>query len=174
MLGILTLHAALGAAVVQRPHVIDHWLNEASELADRVPDDMKGNWQYFSQTNVRIWDVAIGVERGESGGTVLDMAGNVDQSKITYRDRRACFMADVGRGLAREPRMRTDAVRWLRRAEDAGPQLIRNHPPTREAVGYLLTRTRAEAGGRKLRGMAARMGTRSSPPTPVSCAPRWR
>jgi transcriptional regulator with XRE-family HTH domain len=158
VLGILTLHAALGAAVVQRPHVIDHWLNEASELADRVPDDMKGNWQYFSQTNVRIWDVAIGVERGESGGTVLDMAGNVDQSKITYRDRRACFMADVGRGLAREPRMRADAVRWLRRAEDAGPQLIRNHPPTREAVGYLLTRARAEAGGRELRGMAARMG----------------
>jgi hypothetical protein len=54
--------------------------------------------------------------------------------------------------------MRADAVRWLRRAEDTGPQLIRNHPPTREAVGYLLTRARAEAGGRELRGMAARMG----------------
>jgi transcriptional regulator with XRE-family HTH domain len=158
VLGILTLHAALGAAVVQRPHVIDHWLGEASALAGRVPDDIRGNWQHFSQTNVRLWSVAIGVERGESGGTVLDLAKNVDQSKISYRNRQACFLADVGRGLAREPRMRADAVRWLRRAEDAGPQLIRNHPPTREAVGYLLNRARAEAGGRELRGMASRMG----------------
>jgi hypothetical protein len=158
VLGILTLHAALSAAVVQRAHVVDHWLTEASELAGRVPDDVMGNWQSFSATNVRLWNVAIGVERGEGGGAVLELAREVDQSKITYRNRRACFLADVGRGLAREPRMRGEAVRWLRRAEDAGPQLIRNHPPTRETVAYLLNRARADAGGRELRGMAARMG----------------
>jgi transcriptional regulator with XRE-family HTH domain len=158
VLGMLTLHAALGAAVVQRPHVIDHWLAEASQLAGRVPDDITGNWQSFSATNVQLWSVAIGVERGESGGTVEDMARMADQSKITYRNRQAMFLADVGRGLAREPRMRGEAVRWLRRAEEAGPQLIRNHPPTCEAVGYLLNRARADAGGRELRGMAARMG----------------
>ena len=158
VLGILTLHAALGAAVVQRAHVVDHWLAEAGALASRVPDDVTGNWQSFSPTNVRLWGMAIGVERGESGGTVLDMAQTVDQSKITYRNRQACFLADVGRGLAREPRMRGEAVRWLRRAEEVGPQLIRNHPPTRETVAYLLNRARADAGGRELRGMAARMG----------------
>jgi hypothetical protein len=158
VLGMLTLHAALGAAVVQRPHVIDHWLTEATQIAGRVTDDIKGNWQSFSQTNVKLWSVAIGVERGESAGTVLEMAQTVDQSKIAYRTRQASFLADVGRGLAREPRMRVDAVRWLRRAEDAGPQHVRNHPPTRETVAYLLGRARAEAGGRELRGMAARMG----------------
>jgi transcriptional regulator with XRE-family HTH domain len=158
VLGMLTLHAALGAAVVQRPHVIDHWLAEAGQLASRVPDDVTGNWQSFSQTNVGLWSVAIGVERGESGGAVADLARNVDQSKITYRNRRACFLADVGRGLAREPKMQAEAVRWLRRAEEAGPQLIRNHPPTSETVAYLLNRARADAGGRELRGMAARMG----------------
>jgi transcriptional regulator with XRE-family HTH domain len=158
VLGILTLHAALGASVVQRPQGIDHWLAEASQLADRVPDDVTGNWQSFSQTNVRLWRIAIGVERGESGGTVLELARTVDQSKITYRNRRACFLADVGRGLAREPKMRNDAVRWLRRAEEAGPQLIRNHPPSRETVAYLMNRALADAGGRELRGMAARMG----------------
>jgi transcriptional regulator with XRE-family HTH domain len=158
VLGMLTLHAALGAAVIQRPHAVDHWLAEAGQLASRVPDDIKGNWQSFSQTNVALWSVAIGVERGESGGTVLDLARTVDQSKITYRNRQACFLADVGRGLAREPRTRGEAVRWLRRAEDAGPQLIRNHPPTCETVGYLLNRARADTGGRELRGMAARMG----------------
>jgi transcriptional regulator with XRE-family HTH domain len=158
VLGILTLHAALGAAVVQRPGAIDHWLAEAGRLAGVVPDDMIGNWQSFSLTNVRLWNVAIGVERGESGGTVLELARPVDQSKIAYRNRQAVFLADVGRGLAREPRMRGEAVRWIRRAEQAGPQLIRNHPPTHETVAYLLNRARADAGGRELRGMASRMG----------------
>jgi hypothetical protein len=138
--------------------VVDHWLAEADQIAGRVADDAKGNWQSFSKTNVRLWSVAIGVERGESGGAVLDLAKAVDQSKIAYSTRRAPFLADVGRGLAREPGTRVEAVRWLRRAEDAGPQLIRNHPPTREAVAFLLNRSRADAGGRELRGMAARMG----------------
>jgi hypothetical protein len=67
-------------------------------------------------------------------------------------------MADVGRGLAREPRTRIEAVRWLRRAEEAAPQRIRNSAPVRETVAYLLNRARAAAGGPELRGMAARMG----------------
>jgi transcriptional regulator with XRE-family HTH domain len=158
VLGMLTLHAALGAAVVQRPHVINHWLSEAAALGDRMPDDMKGNWQYFCRTNVRLWGLAIDVERGRSGGGVLEVEQTIDQSKITNRDRKACFMADIGRGLARESRTRVEAVRWLRRAEDVGPQLIRNHPPTRETVAFLLNRARVDAGGRELRGMAARMG----------------
>jgi len=86
------------------------------------------------------------------------MARMIDQAKIAYRTRQASFLADVGRGLAREPKMRDDAVRWLRRAEDAGPQHVRNHPASRETVAYLLNRARADAGGRELRGMAARMG----------------
>jgi hypothetical protein len=78
--------------------------------------------------------------------------------KLTGRSRKVQFLADVGRGLAREPKTRDDAVRWLRRAEDAGPQHIRNSPLAREAVAYLLNRARADAGSRELRGMAARMG----------------
>ncbi len=143
---------------MQRPQVVSHWLGEAGVLADRVPDDVAGNWQSFSTTNVGLWNVAIAVERGEGGGTVMELAQAVNQSKITYRSRKAFFLADVGRGLAREHQMREQAIRWLRRAEEAGPQLIRNHPPTREAVAYLLNRARSDAGGRELRGMAARMG----------------
>jgi transcriptional regulator with XRE-family HTH domain len=51
VLGMLTLHAAMAAAVVQRPHVISHWLAEAAQLARRVPDDPGVNWQYFSTTS---------------------------------------------------------------------------------------------------------------------------
>jgi transcriptional regulator with XRE-family HTH domain len=158
VLGILSLHAALGAAVVQRPHVISHWLDAADQLATRVPDDLRGNWQSFCQTNVNLWRVAISVERGESGGTVLDLTRAVEPSKLTWRTRKASYLADVGRGLAREPKTRAEAVRWLRQAEEAAPQHIRNHPATRDTVAYLLGRATAAAGGRELRGMAARMG----------------
>jgi transcriptional regulator with XRE-family HTH domain len=158
VLGMLTLHAALGAAVVQQPRTVDHWLSEAARLAGRVTDDITGNWQSFSATNVRLWGVAIAVEGGASGGAVLELARAVDQAKIVYATRRAPFLADVGRGLAREAGTRAEAVRWLRQAENAGPQLIRNSAPARETVTYLLNRARTDAGGRELRGMAARMG----------------
>lgn len=158
VLGMLALHAALSAAVVQREATVTHWLDEADRLAARMPDDFTGNWQSFCATNASLWRVAIQVERGESGGGVLELASSIDQAKVTYRTRTASFLADVGRGLAREPKTRNDAVHWLRQAEDSAPQHIRNHPAARETVAYLLSRATAAAGGRELRGMAARMG----------------
>jgi hypothetical protein len=98
------------------------------------------------------------VERGESGGALLQLAGTVEEEKIGVRSRKAQFLADVGRGLARESRTHGDAVAWLRRAEETGPQHIRNSAPVRETVAYLLNRAVATSGGRELRGMAARMG----------------
>jgi hypothetical protein len=156
---MLTLSASLSAAVVQNGQRAEHWLGEAADLARRLPDEPDQNWMAFSGTNVGVWRVAIEVERGHSGGEVLELAAHVHEDKLSgKRGRHAAFLADVGRGLAREPRTRPDAVRWLRKAEDAAPQWIRNNPPVREAVAYLLSRARADAGGRELRGMAARMG----------------
>jgi transcriptional regulator with XRE-family HTH domain len=158
VLGLITLHAALAGAVAQRPHLVTHWQGEASQLAGRVPDDPSGNWQSFSATNVAAWRVAIGVERGESGGAVRQMAGAVDEQKLAVCSRKAQFLADVGRGLARERRTQAEAVAWLLRAENTGPQHIRNSPAVRETVAYLMSRAAAAAGGRELRGLAARMG----------------
>jgi len=76
----------------------------------------------------------------------------------TAGSRRADFLADIGRGLARDTKTRPQAMQWLRRAEDAGPQRVRNSPAARDAVAFLLQRARSDAGGRELRGMAARMG----------------
>jgi hypothetical protein len=102
--------------------------------------------------------VAIAVERGESGQAVLELAAGCDPAKLVVATRRAALFLDVGRGLAREPGTRGDAVIWLRKAESAAPQWIRNYAPAREAIAFLLTRARTTAGGRELRGMAARMG----------------
>jgi transcriptional regulator with XRE-family HTH domain len=158
VLGMLTLHAALSAAVARQHQTADQWLAEARKLAARIPDDAKGSWQSFCTSNVSVWHVAISVERGDAGGAVMNLARQVDPARLGYRTRQARFMADVARGLARDPKMRSEAVRWLRRAEDAGPQDIRNNPGSRETVAFLLHRSRADAGGRELRGMAARMG----------------
>jgi len=64
----------------------------------------------FSATNAALWRLAITVERGEGGGTVLEAAKAVDPAKAGNRTRRAALFLDVGRGLAREPRMRREAV----------------------------------------------------------------
>jgi hypothetical protein len=156
---MLALAASLSAAAIQNGERAEHWLDQASELAQRIPDEPDENWMAFSATNVGVWRVAVDVERGYSGGAVLELAERVPEAKLASKPgRHAAFLADVGRGLAREPRSRQEAVRWLRRAEDAAPQWIRNHRTVRETVAYLLNRATAAAGGRELRGMAARMG----------------
>jgi hypothetical protein len=157
VLGMIALTASLSAAALQQGETASHWLDEAADIARHVPDDAVSNWKSFSSTNVAIWRVTVGVERGESGGTMLELADHVTPGmlKATPSGRRAALFADVGRGLAREPKTRADAVRWLRRAENAAPQRIRNSAPAREAVAYLLNRALADSGGRELRGMAA-------------------
>jgi transcriptional regulator with XRE-family HTH domain len=159
VLGMLTLTAALSAAALQRGDAAGHWLEEAAALADQVPDEPMRTWQSFSATNVSIWRISVGVERGEAGARTLELAKDVDLGLLEPKaSRRASFLSDVGRGLAQEPKTRAEAVRWLRRAEDTAPQRIRNSASVRETVAYLLNRATVAAGGRELRGMASRMG----------------
>ncbi len=159
VLGMITLTASLSAAAIQRGDRADHWLRQAASVASRVPDDPMRTWQSFSPTNVNIWRVTVAVERGEAGGSLLELARPVNLDLFEPKaSRRASFLVDVGRGLAREPRTGAEAVRWLRRAEDTAPQRVRNSVTVRDTVAYLLNRATAAAGGRELRGMAARMG----------------
>ena len=159
VLGQLTLTAALAATVVQDGAASAHWLDVSDELAGRVPDEPARGWHSFSKTNVSVWRVAAAVERGETGRGVLTLAGAVDEGKLSVRKSRlAAFRSDVACGLAREPQTRAEAVRWLQRAEETAPQRIRNSAAARQTVAYLLDRAVATAGGRELRGMAARMG----------------
>jgi transcriptional regulator with XRE-family HTH domain len=159
VLGMLSLTASLAAAAVNKGDTAGQWLDAAADLARRVPDEPHSNWQSFSATNVGVWCVTVGVERGEAGTGVLELARRVDESKLDGKStRRASFLADVGRGLARDPRTRDQAIAVLRRAESASPQRIRNSGPVREAVALILQQAISTAGGRELRGMAARMG----------------
>ncbi|SNS40367.1 helix-turn-helix domain-containing protein [Actinomadura mexicana] len=159
VLGMLTLSAALAAAVTHDAGRATDWTAEAARLARTMPDAPDENWMSFSTSNVGVWNVAVNVECGRRGGAVLDLARVVDETKLTGRKgRHAAFLADVGRGLARDRKTKDQAIRWLRRAENTAPQWIRNNTPVREAVAVLLSQARTDAGGRELRGMAARMG----------------
>jgi transcriptional regulator with XRE-family HTH domain len=159
VLGMLTLTAGMAAAAVQQGTTASAWMEAAAALAARVPDTPMVNWQLFSATNVGIWRVQVGCERGIAGAKMLELAGEVDVSRVSaHSQRRAAFLADIGRGLARDPRTRADAVRWLLQAERAAPQWIRNNSAVRGSVAYLLDRATIASGGRELRGMAARMG----------------
>jgi hypothetical protein len=156
---MLTVTASMSAAAAMKPGAAGYWLDQAAGIASRVPDDPVAGWQSFSGANVSAWRLAVRVETGDSGGKILGLAGEVNLNLLEPRSsRRASIMADVGRGLAREPKTRAEAVRWLRRAEETAPSRIRNNVAVREAVGYLLNRATARAGGRELRGMATRMG----------------
>lgn len=158
VLGMLTLNAALASAAALDSQAAKHWLAEAHSLAKRVPDDLESNWQAFSRTNVNIWEVTIGVELGQGGAAVQRMADKVDADKLdAHPGRKASFLADVGRGLARDRRRRREAFGWLRRAEAVAPQRVLNDPKVGEVVVVMLEQERAEIG-RELRGMAARMG----------------
>ncbi|MFC6885002.1 MULTISPECIES: helix-turn-helix domain-containing protein [Actinomadura] len=158
VLGMLTLSASLAAASVRDGERAEHWLDEARRIAARVPDEPLANWQSFSATNVGVWDVTVGVERGVAGAGVLELTGAVREEKLGRSSRRAAYLADVGRGLARDPRTRGDAVRWLQRAERVAPQRIRNSVAVRESIAVMLEQARVASQGRELRGMAARMG----------------
>jgi hypothetical protein len=159
VLGMLAMTAALSAAALQHGDTATHWLDQAADIATQVPDQPMRTWMSFSTANVNIWRTSVGVERGENGGRILELAKTVNLDLFEPKSsRRASFLSDVGRGLAREAKTMDQAVRWLRKAEDTAPQRIRNNATTRETVAYLLSRATKEAGGRELRGMAARMG----------------
>lgn len=159
VLGLLVLSTSLAAASLRKNAEAQTWLHEAESLAQRVPDDPDRNWQSFSATNVNVWQVTVGVELGQAGGAVLELANRVNEQKLSgTSSRHADYLADVGRGLARDSKMRRDAVTWLQRAERVAPARIRNSVPAKESVAVMLEQARSAAGGRELRGMAARMG----------------
>ncbi|GAA3979941.1 helix-turn-helix transcriptional regulator [Actinomadura viridis] len=159
VLGMLTLNAALASAASRDTAAARDWLGEAATLAARVPDDLERNWQAFSSTNVAIWNITVGVECGEGGSVIAAKAAMVDEERLNaHVGRKTCFLADVGRGLARDPKRRDEAIQWLRRSEASAPQRFRNDAKVRETVAVLLEQARVAAQGRELRGLAARMG----------------
>lgn len=156
--GMLHLNAALGSASQGKADQARAHLDEAGDVADRLPEDVNMfGYLYFGRTNVDIWRVSLGTELGE-GGKVAEVARTVHPETIPSNARQAMFYADLGRALASDRRTRPQAVHALAKAETIAPQRIRNNPFVRDTIADLMRRAKEDAVGRELRGMAYRMG----------------
>ncbi len=154
--GMLALSRSLVAAADKRRGDVDAPLDYAAELAARTGE---GNAYElgFGPTNVGVWRMSVALEAGDFARTA-GIAEGLRPELLPAATRRAAYWADYGRALARLRGRQDDAVRALRNAELISPARVQRHPFTRDVIAELLARSRRDAVGRELRGMAYRAG----------------
>lgn len=154
--GMLALSGSLVAVANNRPVDAAARSEYAVELAERTGE---GNayWMGFGPTNVGLWRMACALEAGDHEQAV-SIAEGLRPEEHSYRSRQAAYWVDYGRSLARLRGRRDDAVRALRRAETISPNRVRRNPFARGTLAELVTRSRDDALGREVRGMAYRAG----------------
>jgi transcriptional regulator with XRE-family HTH domain len=154
--GMLALSRSLVAAADKRPADVDAPLEYADELAARTGE---GNayWLGFGPTNVGVWRMGVALEARDFAKTV-SIAETLQPQRLPTATRRATYWANYGRALARIRGRHNDAVRALRQAELISPHRVQRHPFVRDVLAELLGRSRRDAAGEELRGMAYRAG----------------
>jgi len=152
--GMLSLTRCLLAASDSRPGDVEAPLEMAADLAVRTGD---GNAHYmsFGPSNVGLWRMSVALEAGEHEraaelAAAVDLAALPPKRRVNYHVNRARALSQV--------RRRDEAVASLRVAEKISPDSVRRSPGARRLLSELVTRTRDDALGRELRGMAYRAG----------------
>jgi transcriptional regulator with XRE-family HTH domain len=154
--GMLALSRSLVAAADNRPGDVTAPLEHASELAQRTGQGNAYGLD-FGPTNVGVWRMAVALEARDYP-LAASIAEGLRPELLPTANRRAAYWADYGRALARLRGRQDDAVRALRRAERISPARVQRHPFIRGVLAELLSRSRRDAVGRELRGMAYRAG----------------
>jgi transcriptional regulator with XRE-family HTH domain len=154
--GFLALRRSVVAAADNRPGDVDAPLEYATELAEHTGE---GNAYGlgFGPINVGLYRMAGLLETGQHDRAAA-VAEGIDPEAHGNRSRQSAYWADYGRALARTRGRQDEAVAALRRAELISPHRIQRGPVIREVLAELLTRSRQDAAGRELRGMAYRAG----------------
>ena len=154
--GMLALSRSLVAVADKRPGDMDAPLEYAAELAVRTGE---GNayWLGFGPTNVGVWRMSVALEARDFARAAR-IAEGLHPELLPSAVRRATYWANYGRALARVRGRQDDAVKALRKAELISPAKVQRQPFVREVLGELLVRSRRDAVGRELRGMAYRAG----------------
>ncbi|MGH3774102.1 MAG: helix-turn-helix domain-containing protein [Pseudonocardiaceae bacterium] len=153
--GMLALSRSLVAATDRRPGDVEAPLDYAEELAARTGE---GNAYglAFGPTNIGVWRMGMSLETHDYAHAVSVAEGL--RPELLPAVRRAVYWAHYGRALARLRGRQDDAVQALRRAEQISPARVQRNPFVREVLAELLSRSRRDAAGRELRGMAYRAG----------------
>ncbi|MGH3800096.1 MAG: helix-turn-helix domain-containing protein [Pseudonocardiaceae bacterium] len=148
---------ALVAAVDRRSGEVHAPMDAASELAQRFGggDDRLGYVVGPAEVGMRRMKLAL--EAGEPDRAVIIGAG-IRPQEISIVARKAGYWMDYGQALAWMRGRYDDAVRALRTAERLFPERVRRNPFVRGALAELLPRSRPDAVGMELRGMAYRAG----------------
>jgi transcriptional regulator with XRE-family HTH domain len=154
--GFLSLRRSIVAAADGQPDEIDASVDYATELAGRTGE---GNAYGlgFGPIKVGLYRMAGLLEVGDNERAAA-LAESLDPEAHVNRSGQAAYWADYGRALARMRGRQSDAVMALRRAELISPHRIQRGPVVREVLAELLARSRRDAAGRELRGMAYRAG----------------
>lgn len=154
--GMLALYRAEVAAADSRPGDVDPALEYADELAARTGE---GNayWLGFGPSNTGCCRASLALDLKDYD-RVVSAAEGVNPELLANRSRQAAYWVYYGRGLTRLRRRQDDAVRALRKAERILPHRVQRDPFARDAMAELLARSRRDAVGRELRGMAYRAG----------------
>ncbi|MGH3936322.1 MAG: helix-turn-helix domain-containing protein [Pseudonocardiaceae bacterium] len=153
--GMLSLTRCLVATSDSRPGDVEAPLEMAAELAARTGDG-NAHWMSFGPSNVALWRVSVALESGDHE-RAAQLSDEVHPTALPPR-RRVNHYTNRARALSQIRPRREDAVLALRSAEKISPDSVRRSPGARRLLGELVTRTRDEALGRELRGMAYRAG----------------
>ncbi|MGH3823626.1 MAG: helix-turn-helix domain-containing protein [Pseudonocardiaceae bacterium] len=159
--GFLALRRSHVAAADRRSGDVGAPLDYARELAERTGE---GNAYGlgFGPINVDLYRISGLLEVGDHE-QVVSIAEGMNPQAHGNRSRQVAYWADYGQALARLRGRHEDAVRALRRAELISPHRIQRNPIIREVLGGLLSRSRRDAVGEELRGMASRAGLPAPP-----------
>jgi hypothetical protein len=134
-------------------------MQAAKDLAARYgePDDNQDRLGFgFGPTNVGLWEMALALEAGEPDRAV-SVAQTIKPERHPFKTRQSQYWMDYGRALA-GVRRRDDAVVALRKAEQLFPVRVQRSPFARDVIAELVARSRQDAVGKELRGMAYRAG----------------
>ncbi|MBV9013659.1 MAG: helix-turn-helix transcriptional regulator [Pseudonocardiales bacterium] len=159
LVALVTQTHALAAMMDGRPGDVGAPMQTATELAERFgatgePDSLGF---VFSPVDAVTMRMHLAREADEPDQAVR-IAGEVDPESAPFPTVRAHYWIDYGCALARLRGRRDDAVLALRTAEDLFPTRVRRHPMIRDVIAELLTRSRRDALGQELWGMAYRAG----------------
>jgi transcriptional regulator with XRE-family HTH domain len=154
--GFLALRGSVVAAADGRLGDVDAALGYATDLANRTGE---GNAYGlgFGPIKVGLYRMSGLLEVGDHE-RAAGVAESLDPQAHVNPSGRAAYWADYGRALARIRGRDGDAVAALRKAELISPHRIQRGPAIRELLTELVMRSRQDAVGRELRGMAYRAG----------------
>jgi transcriptional regulator with XRE-family HTH domain len=156
--GTLALCRSVVASADSRPGDMDAPLELAAELAERIGEGGNAYSLGFGPTNVGIWRMAAAREAGDHE-QVVSTAETLRPEVYADRSREADYWVNYGGALSKLRGRSDDAVLAFRRAETISPHHVHRDPFVRDALAWLLARSRRDSPvGRELRRMAYRAG----------------